>query len=74
MEKFYITFGQGHAHHIDGKLFHPNLVGIIKAEDHKRAREIAFECFGDKFCFTYSEKDFNFDSMLYFPDGFLEVN
>jgi len=71
---FYITFGQGHAHHVGGKLFHPNLVGTIRADNMIEARKIAFEYFGAKFCFMYSEDDFDFKSMTFFPDGFLEVN
>ena len=68
--ELFITFGQSHAHAINGKTFDRNCVGIIKCKDYAHGREIAFECFGDKFATTYGKSP----EMHFFPRGFLYVN
>ena len=66
--KTYVTFGQDHIHQINGKIFNKDCVAIV---DGDRAR--VFEIFGDKFCFEYTEEMFNFESMKFFPKGFIVV-
>ncbi len=70
-----ITFGQGHAHHVNGKLFHPNNVAVIKCESHTEGREIAFEAFGPKWCFSHDEEVFDKEGRIkYFPEGKVPLN
>ena len=47
----YVTFGQNHVHSIDGKTFDKDCVAVIEGD-----REDIFKIFGDKWCFEYSEK------------------
>ena len=67
--KYYVTFGQVHVHSVAGKTFDKDCVAIIRGEDKEKAREKAFEIFGDKFCFLYSKAP----DMTYFPRGFLRI-
>lgn len=71
--KTYVTFGQTHIHSVNGKTFDNDCVAVIESSNAKIGRENAFKCFGDKFCFCYVEDTFDFDSMKYFPRGFIEV-
>jgi len=70
----YVTFGQDHIHTVNGKIFDRNCVAVINCHNSVNGRALAFEFFGDKFCFEYPESKFDFDSMKYFPRGFIEVN
>lgn len=72
--KTYVTFGQIHAHSVNGKTFDKDCVAVIHAETAEKGRELAFEYFGPKFAFEYPEDEFNFDHMKYYPRGFIEVN
>lgn len=75
--KFYITFGQHHIHKVGLKTFDKDTVGVIEAENHREARDIAFELFGDKFFTTYDEDVWMKDEgerLEFFPKGYLKVN
>jgi len=72
--KTYVTFGQVHYHEINGKVFDKDCVAVIHCENPKQGRDLAFEYFGQQFCFEYPEEYFEMDSMVYFPRGFVEVN
>lgn len=71
--KTYITFGQDHVHIIDGKTFDKDCIAIIESSSHDTARTLAFKFFGDRFCFSYPEDEFDHSMMKYFPKGFIEV-
>jgi hypothetical protein len=68
--KQYVTFGQNHRHEINGKVFDRNCVATYDAPDMDEGRKMAFDLFGRKFCFHYSDEEPN---MSYFPRGFVEV-
>lgn len=70
MQKFYVSFGQTHAHAIAGKTFDRNCIAVITAKDYQEAREIAFEAFGGIFCFIYEKEP----DMQFFPRGFINLN
>lgn len=72
--KTYVTFGQTHAHSVNGKTLDKDTVAVIKSESMERGREIAFELFGPKFCFEYPEQYWNESDMKHFPKGYVEVN
>lgn len=72
--KVYITFGQVHAHSVNGITFDKDCVAVINAEDEEKGREKAFEYFGDKWFTSYTEKSWNDTNMYCFPRGFIEVN
>lgn len=76
MNKYYITFGQTHTHSHNGKTLDKDCVGVIKAENESKARELAFEWFDGVFGTTYSQEylDKNPDFMNWFPRGFIELN
>lgn len=67
--KTYVTFGQVHSHEINGKLFDKDCVAIVNGN-----RDTVFEIFGRYFCFEYTEEEFDFNSMHYFPRGFINVD
>ena len=73
MAKTYVTFGQSHAHTINGKTLNKDTVAVIDCVDMADGRKRAFEYFDSKFCFSYFEDEFNHDTMVYFPLGFVEV-
>lgn len=74
MEEFYITFGQSHIHQVDNTIFNKDCVAVIFAEDEMKARDIAFEYFGPKFCTSYTKKTWNDNNNHYFPRGFINLN
>lgn len=69
----YITFGQQHLHRINGKIFDKDCVALIKAEDHGKAREIAFDHFGSIFCTSQVGDDWWEENSHYFPRGIIEL-
>lgn len=72
--KTYVTFGQVHAHSVNGETFDKDCVAVIEADSPAEGRALAFEYFGPKFCFSYPEEHFDHGSMHYFPRGFIPVN
>lgn len=73
MVKTYVTFGQGHAHSVNGKTFDKDCVAVIRRATALEGREAAFEFFGPKFFTTYADDQFKEDMLAYFPRGFIEV-
>lgn len=71
--KTFFTFGQEHAHSVNGKTFDKDCVCVIEAEDEGAARDKAFEVFGPKFCFSYPEAKWDESSMSYFPRGYINL-
>ncbi len=72
--KTYVTFGSDHTHSVAGKTLDKDCVAVINSSNAEEGRKLAFDMFGSKFCFEYSEDYFDFDSMKYFPRGLIEVN
>lgn len=72
--KTYVIFGQDHVHAVNGKTFDKDCVAIINSESAEQGRKLAFEYFGEKFCFEYPEEYFDMSSMIYFPRGFIDAN
>jgi hypothetical protein len=72
--KTMVTFGQDHAHSVNGMTFDKDCVAVINHTQPHEGRELAFEIFGNKFCFEYPEDKFNPEDMVYFPRGYIEVN
>ena len=71
--KTYITFGQSHFHSVNGTTFDKDCVAVINSKDEISGQNRAFELFGMEWCFCYTENTFDFDSMKFFPRGFIEV-
>ena len=71
LKKFYVTFGQAHAHAVAGKTFDRNCVCEIEAEDYGSARAKAFEAFGPVWAFMY--EDLEKVKMEYFPRGLIKL-
>ena len=72
--KIYITFGQEHYHELNGNVFDKDCVAVIEADDHSAGRKKAFELFGNKWAFEYTDKDHVIEMMHYFPRGIVKVN
>ena len=70
MTDYYITFGQGHIHRVNGKTFDADGVAVIKAKDEGTARTRAFELFGSKWFTSYTKDSI---SMEYYPRGLIHV-
>jgi hypothetical protein len=66
---YYVTFGQVHRHEVGKQVFDKDSVASFPASSYEDARKIAFELFGPKFCFLYSEEP----DMQYFPRGVIEI-
>lgn len=67
--KFYITFGQAHAHSVAGRTFDKDCVAVIEAENYNDGHAKAFELFDRKWCFI----DWQLPDMTFFPRGVIEV-
>ena len=72
--KTYVTFGQVHTHHLNGKTFDKDCVAVIDCRDAKEGRELAFLFFGAKFCMEYPEQYWEDSTIKFFPRGYIEVN
>lgn len=74
--KYFLTFGQKHVHSVDGKTFDKASVAVIHAPDMKSARETAFDTFGGKWAFMYTQEDVDKRKNFweFFPRGPIEVN
>lgn len=68
--KFYFTFGQDHAHSVDGKTFDKDSVVAIEAETEDKARDIMFNTFGAKWSFGYGPTP---PKMELFPRGIINL-
>ncbi len=71
--KTYVTFGQEHAHSINGKTFDKDCVAVIEADGPADGRRKAFEYFGPKFSFEYFEDEWDESKMAYYPRGYIPV-
>ena len=72
--KTYVTFGQVHAHSVNGKTFDRDCVAVIECDSEDHGRDLAFEFFGPKFCFEWPEDKFDMKDMEYYSRGLIEVN
>lgn len=70
---FYISFGQTHAHRVNGVTFARNSLALIVAPTHDEARRIAFELFGPKFCTSYTEDQLP-RIIHHFPRGVIAIS
>ena len=69
MKKYYFTFGQIHAHSVNGKTFDKDCVVEIKSKDRDGARKIMVENFGLKWASQYDK----LPDMNYFPRGVIKL-
>ena len=75
MGKTYVTFGQTHAHSVNGKTFDKDCVAVIESESAESGRVYAFDYFGYRFCTTFYDKEWKEDiQMRYYPRGYINVN
>jgi len=72
MEKYYITFGQCHAHAINGKTFDKDCVAEIESEDRGSAHSLAMDIFDQKFHNCIDEIDIQYQ-IEYYPRGIIKV-
>jgi len=71
--KIYVTFGQGHKHILNEKLFDKNCVAVFEAESPVKGRAKAFELFGKYFSGEYPEDKWNDEWMSFYPRGYIEI-
>ena len=69
MPTYYVTFGYGHNHVIEGYTFDKDLVGTISAEDYAEAQGRCLAAFGSRFSFLQDEEP----DMGFFYRGFHPV-
>lgn len=69
MPKFYISFGQNHAHRHGKVTLDKDCIGAIEAPDEDTARDKAFEWFGPKWSMLYNQEP----NMEYFPRGIINL-
>lgn len=73
MGKHYVTFGQVHAHSVNGKTFDKDCIAVIEANSFDEGRIKAFEYFDDKFGTSYQDNQWNEENMKFFPRGYINV-
>ena len=69
----YFTFGQSHAHRIQGKTLDCNHVAVVSAPTHREARAYIFGETEGLFGFSYTEDDWDEESMKFFPGGYVHL-
>jgi hypothetical protein len=73
MARHYVTFGQGHVHHVAGETLDHDSVAVYEAASYSEGREKAFELFGDKFFTDYHAQEWKEENLHYFPRGYVEL-
>ena len=74
LKPIFVTFGQVHRHEYANQVYDKDCVGVIYANSENEARESLFKIFGAKFCFTYTEENWEKTPMLtHFPDGYRDI-
>ncbi len=73
MPKHYVTFGQTHAHSVNGKTLDKDTVAVFDAKNYREGRQKAFGYFGAEFCFDYHDRDWRKDNLKYFPKGYVNL-
>ena len=74
MKYTYVTFGQTHAHSVNGKIFHKDVVARIPAKDASDGRAKAFKLFDGIFAFEYFDKEWDESSMKFYPGGYVDID
>lgn len=70
--KIYVTFGQVHAHHVNGQTLDKDCVAVLEAESHERGRALAWDLFGPQFFTTYAEDQWQEERQLaFYPRGYV---
>lgn len=72
MNKYYITFGQIHAHSITGKTFDRNCLAEIEADTHEQAHNTAMRVFNGQFHHCHTEKELP-EVIKYYPRGIIKI-
>ena len=68
-QTYYFTFGQAHAHDIDGIVYDRDIVVEVTAESYGAARKRFMKYFGTEWAFQYTEKP----DMHFFPGGITQL-
>lgn len=66
--KFYISFGQGHAHRVDGITYDCDSLYMVEAPSELAARQEVFSVFGNKWSSIYPAAELP-NLLHYFPRG-----
>ena len=74
MAHTYVTFGQAHAHAVNGKTFDKDCVAVITCDSAEEGRALAFELFDCTFCMEYHGEQFDMNDLDYYPRGLIGVN
>lgn len=73
--KMFVTFGQAHIHHTNGRTFDKDTVAVVYGKDEKQCNEIAFEVFKGKFYQHVPEAYWYHNHMMqFFPKGYVPLN
>lgn len=74
MATSYVTFGQIHAHRVNGETFDRDCVASIECKNAAEGEALANQLFGLQYCFLYHEAEFNWESLIHFPRGIIKAN
>lgn len=72
--RHFVTFGQEHVHRINDQTLDAHCVACFTADDVAAGRARAFELFGPQFCFHYTEEEFDWESLRFFPRGIIDLD
>ncbi|KKL89405.1 hypothetical protein LCGC14_1915080 [marine sediment metagenome] len=75
----YVTFGQIHAHSVNGKTFDKDCVAVINCDNYGQGRRLAVLYFDNEFHQSIAETEFNYKNrdgefMSFFPRGLINAN
>lgn len=73
MVRTYVTFGQDHAHSVNGRTFDKDSVAIVEAPTYPECHAKVQEFFGLKYCTDYPEKYWDVSSVKFYPRGYIFV-
>ncbi len=70
----FMTLGQNHAHTINGKVVHKDVVAVFKNMTEAQVREMMHKDYENKYCTTYTSDTWGTHNMQYYPDGYVCVD
>lgn len=76
MSLFFFTFGQVHAHSINGKTFDKDCVAVVQEDNEEGARRYVREATNNQYHESFDIKRFTKkeDMMRYYPRGLIPMN
>lgn len=70
----FVTFGQVHAHSINGKTVDKDCVAVFGTMSEEDVRQLLHDCYRNEYATTYTQETWEEGMLAYFPRGYVFVD